>query len=356
MRLSVLLLEYNREVTAKKFGPALLASLVNDESSMSVVSDDVYTVLSRRQAYIDHATSTPDMDSDVVMVLLRGLEYLDPTKTKEYVAPLSRWYAAAGKQHTHTLLQDWTQDVKGAVGEWLERYDRLKKKNKLQPEHKDIMRFPRWEDFVAAIAGYPPEQGEYEELYRDGQWSVVAVKDKDAACHWGKNTEWCTAKSDRNQNNRYHHYGPSGHLWIFRHYDVPAYQLYIPHNTNDRKRIEFKRTSNANANLVDFYGEHRSMFDALLQKVPAVAWAFARYAATHAKRQATRDANAALTSLRAEVERKADTVRAVASDTDVWLEKVEAFAEARGLPLEFGQMTAAQCHQWLEWLNSPAAQ
>ena len=50
-----------------------------------------------------------------------------------------------------------------------------------------------------------------EMVYDGPNWEILIPKSRDAACHYGSNTRWCTAGSS---NNYYDHYSKQGPLYI----------------------------------------------------------------------------------------------------------------------------------------------
>lgn len=50
-----------------------------------------------------------------------------------------------------------------------------------------------------------------EKVYEDDEWLVVVPKTEEAACYYGKNTQWCTAADN---NNQFNYYNRDGKIYI----------------------------------------------------------------------------------------------------------------------------------------------
>ena len=136
---------------------------------------------------------------------LDQLEQVDPTPAKSYVPRLATWWLQGTK----------LEDLISRGADALEKYQTLKQRNQLTPEHRDIGRFKKFSDFEMAMQGYTvaePEtkedRGRYEEIYRDNELVVVKLLDETAAKFWGRNTQWCTAAKKNNMFNSYIEQGP----------------------------------------------------------------------------------------------------------------------------------------------------
>ena len=136
---------------------------------------------------------------------LEQLEQADPTPAKSYVPRLATWWLQGTK----------LEDLISRGADALERYQQLKQKNQLKPEHRDIGRFKKFADFEAAVREYqvaepePTEnRGKYREVFRDDELIVVQVQDVTAAKFWGRTTQWCTAAKKNNMFAQYKKDGP----------------------------------------------------------------------------------------------------------------------------------------------------
>ena len=136
---------------------------------------------------------------------LEQLEQADPTPAKIYVPRLATWWLQG------TNLEDLVS--RGADA--LEKYQTLKQRNQLNPEHRDIGRFKKFADFETAMQSYAvaePEsaedRGRYREIFRDNELVIVELLDETAAKFWGRNTQWCTAARNNNRFSSYHSRGP----------------------------------------------------------------------------------------------------------------------------------------------------
>ena len=136
---------------------------------------------------------------------LDQLEQADPTSAKSYVPRLATWWLQG------TPLEDLVS--RGADA--LSKYQQLKQKNQLKPEHRDVGRFKKFADFETAMRGYQvaepaakEDRGKYKEIFRDDELVVVKLLDETAAKFWGRNTQWCTAADKHNMFNNYFKDGP----------------------------------------------------------------------------------------------------------------------------------------------------
>ena len=230
-----------------------------------------------------------DFNVEVVGKMLDAFEGMDPTRNKQYVMTLVRWYignikkdAELQKQWTnwredaeYDLLGDeedpdrespYPDDYKDAGEEHhdgdinldltpenlntfrledaeqiktaLERYHSMKPQ--LPQNERDIGRFKtfyRFEDFVDSKMD-PEQQQEIEDeilnrkdvevLYNGPMGTVTIPRTEEASCELGKGTRWCTAG---NMSNMYDYYAERGDLIIYNEKPGNAkYQFHIDMN------------------------------------------------------------------------------------------------------------------------------
>lgn len=117
--------------------------------------------------------------------------------------------------------------------EYLELF--VKHLKRIPIKDRNINRFKTINDLHDVVKGFRDvdtrrdkkravEKGENEinKLYEDSNWLLVHPKTKDAACFYGKGTEWCTASLNRNYFEHYNKMGP----------------MYIVINKKDQERQE----------------------------------------------------------------------------------------------------------------------
>lgn len=104
--------------------------------------------------------------------------------------------------------------------EYLETFDKYK--NKI--EIKDINKFKTLPQLYDVVKDYIDSdeatskkdeirriKKDAEKVYEDNEWLVVIPKTKEAACYYGKNTQWCTAADN---NNQFDYYNRDGKIYI----------------------------------------------------------------------------------------------------------------------------------------------
>ena len=190
MKLSHILLEYNRDITAQKWGSKLLAVANKDNS---------FRELEHLQAY------QIDKDERFIPSILAKIESADPTKNKEYTQAIVKMYASGGIK---------MEDITSTLADYLVKFHKLKTKKMIKPPYNDLMRYNNVQDFYKAVEQFPdveekPEnRGKAEQLYDDAQIRVIVPVDETAACYYGQGTRWCTAAKNNNMYNSYNKRGP----------------------------------------------------------------------------------------------------------------------------------------------------
>ena len=122
------------------------------------------------------------------------LEDADPTTNKQYVQWLIKMFVNGA------LLED----LISRGGDNLEKFEILKKKRLIKPEHADIGKFKLLADLEEAMEDYeiPEEEnvdkGQYEVIIDNDQFRALVPFDKKAACYYGQGTRWCTAAKNHN--------------------------------------------------------------------------------------------------------------------------------------------------------------
>jgi hypothetical protein len=188
------LLEYDRGKTAAAYGEKMLAVAVRDawfvqQYNNALPGGNIKEV----------AKKNPEQ---VLDYLLTWIERGDPTRNKEYSQSIAKLYANG---------QSKLEDVASTLADYLAKFDKLKRKKKIQPPRNDFNRYKSLEDFYDVVDEYPDEEVEdkpeekknAQELYRDSKLIVTVPQDVEAACYYGQGTRWCTAGKN---NNMYDYY------------------------------------------------------------------------------------------------------------------------------------------------------
>ena len=92
-----------------------------------------------------------------------------------------------------------------------------KRKNQLPQEYRDINRYKSVYELGNIVSGHTVKnrnevKQDVEKVYEDDQWLVVIPHTKEAACYYGKGTEWCTAATE--SDNMFDYYNNKGLLYI----------------------------------------------------------------------------------------------------------------------------------------------
>ena len=189
----LILLEYDRSKTAAAYGEKLLAVAVRDTWFVQQYNN----ALPGRNIK-DTAKKNPEQ---VLDYLLTWIERGDPTRNKEYSQSIAKLYANG---------QSKLEDVASTLADYLVKFDRLKRKKKIQPPRNDFNRYRDLESFYDVVDEYPEEEEakpevkqNAQELYRASNLIVTIPQDEQAACYYGQGTRWCTAGKTNNQYDYY---------------------------------------------------------------------------------------------------------------------------------------------------------
>ena len=106
------------------------------------------------------------------------------------------------------------------VEEYLETFDKYKNKIEVKDINK-IKTLPQLYDVVKDYIDSDEATSKKDEIrkikkdaekvYEDNEWLVVVPKTEEAACYYGKNTQWCTAADN---NNQFNYYNRDGKIYI----------------------------------------------------------------------------------------------------------------------------------------------
>ena len=174
MKLSHILLEYNRDITAQKWGSKLLAVANKDNS---------FRDLEHLQAY------QIDKDERFIPSILAKIESADPTKNKEYTQAIVKMYASGGIK---------MEDITSTLADYLVKFHKLKTKKMIKPPYNDLMRYSNVQDFYKAVEQFPDveekqeNRGKADLVYNDAQLRIITPIDETSACYYGQGTRWCT--------------------------------------------------------------------------------------------------------------------------------------------------------------------
>lgn len=198
MRIVEILLEYNREITARKYGAKMLSRAEGEFSS-------------------NLSTSTELLNS-----IFDSIESQDPTPNKEYSVWLAKLYA----------LSDLNID--DIDSKLLLAHFRGKQKRALDTRHNDINRFTSYAEFANTIKQYNIDELLLNEketrtvVHQDSQVTIIVPHTESAACKYGANTTWCTAAT--RSINQFSEYNEQGPLYILiprqPRYSTEKYQLH----------------------------------------------------------------------------------------------------------------------------------
>lgn len=219
MKITEILLEYRRDVTAKNLGVKLILAIARDGGHLPPLPTDYESLrgitADRIQKWIDYPGGS-DQVTDLINAILEAIESKDPTQNKQYTQWLARAYSNGGLKfediNRHNLLG---------------LYIIAKRRQMIKPEHADINRFKTYKDFENAIFPYDltnklraddekkvANKGKSKEVYKDADVRIIVPEDEAAACYYGQGTKWCTASTEPGTKNYFNHYNSNGTLYI----------------------------------------------------------------------------------------------------------------------------------------------
>lgn len=156
--------------------------------------------------------------------VIQILSTIDPTPTNKYIQWIANLFVKNGFKYEDKL------QVKSV----LEKF--TKYQNKL--EEKDINKYKTLRELDDALINIDPESAkskreEKRNIKHEGSkvmtkgpdGVVLLLKTEEAACYYGKGTQWCTAATeDFNYFNDYNNYG---NIYVFLGADGRKYQMYF---------------------------------------------------------------------------------------------------------------------------------
>ena len=204
MNYAVLLFEDRMAYLLKTLGPKIDAKFQQDTHPADIIA-----------AVNNQAGET--IPEKVVAYILS----FDPSKNGQY----TQWMVTRFLQGSLRL-----EDLEAAK-ESLATFNEMKTRRQLTPEQVDINKYRSLADLSAVIrsttavavnAEASEEQGmlaQTKVLYDKADMRILVPETQEAACYFGRNTEWCTAWGyakgrHPTRTNRYDSYAPSGPLFI----------------------------------------------------------------------------------------------------------------------------------------------
>ena len=235
MRHYEFLREYSRDKTVENWGKKIAARVEQDRTLSSNFKD---------------IKEPEQIDKFVADFIIKPLEQADPTKNKQYVQNLIKFYIA-GEQ---------LEDLTSTAVEYLTKFHKLKAKKMIPSPRNDINRYANFGDFASVIDEYPdPEEkesmpkGEAKEVYKDANVRIISPKDKEAACYYGQGTRWCTAATKG--QNLFDYYNKDGPMYILiptkPQYNGEKYQIH----TASRQFMNQKDERVSPHKIIDRFGE-----------------------------------------------------------------------------------------------------
>ena len=214
MKISEILLEYDRSVTERNY------------------SDKIYARASKDQFLPTEIKSRLKDKDQTVQRILQYIENKDPTVHNSYVEWLTRLYI-----NDKIRLEDINTDL-------LRVYDAAKKQKRVPREYSDIGKIKSAADFVKILEQLDLEKillqigdnslylrmnnyfrfkeidrsddqvdkGDYKILLDNSVVRIITPFDERAAIYFGQDTRWCTARDD--EDNRFNYYNSKGKLYI----------------------------------------------------------------------------------------------------------------------------------------------
>ena len=207
MRYYHLIREYSRDKTVQNWGRKMWDRISQDREIPQETRE----------------VTDPDEQMRVVAYYLNRLERADPTKNKQYVQNLIKFYIGGER----------LEDLQSTAVDYLTKFHKLKAKKQIPSPRNDINRYADVADFASVIDEYPePEKaekskGDAQEVYKDDNVRIITPKNTEAACYYGQGTRWCTAAD---HNNLFDVYNKQGPMYILlptkQKYNGEKYQIH----------------------------------------------------------------------------------------------------------------------------------
>lgn len=183
--------EYSRDKTVQNWGKKMWDRISKDREAPQEWKKRVDNL-------------APEQQKELIASYIETLERADPTKNKQYVQNLIKFY----------INGERLEDLKSTAVDYLIKFHKLKAKKQIPSPRNDINRYASFRDFASVIDEYPdPEKaekskGEAIEVYKDANVRIITPKNEEAACYYGQGTRWCTAADNNNMFDQYNKDGP----------------------------------------------------------------------------------------------------------------------------------------------------
>ena len=231
------------------------------ESTRKILTE--ITVQAAAQKYYQDIPSNDFME--IITTLQGGNNILQPE---------TKWALGLYKHKSPRFMEDLyklhSEDNMG----YLDIFKRAKERRMLSGVQADLNKYKSISELGTFVASLPVEEiigrtkgemsnavnaaaNEAEFPYEDDTWKVVIPKTHEAACYWGKGTEWCTAVRDNDYY--YDMYSEQDSLYInINKQTGEKYQFHFPSNQfMDRYDRDIKKpvlgTIGASEGLIEFY-------------------------------------------------------------------------------------------------------
>ena len=228
--LTHIILEQSREeVLLKKFTQPrkkkkkTLPALMDKTTFYQLVKADPTT----RVAEDNDQTEVKKVGAYTQWIIKKYME-LQQEADKEYAYGSPDWGVVLERLQA-TFMEDLYK-----VTEDLQKFNRFK--SQIPKEKRDINRLASADELYELTKEFSLEKAtttkaervlqDAELVYDGSNWEILIPKSREAACHFGSNTRWCTAGSS---NNYYDHYSKQGPLYIIVNKKDPAdkYQFHF---------------------------------------------------------------------------------------------------------------------------------
>lgn len=226
----VLLLEYDRQRAIQALGDGLWLAVVKENTMLwdfdkNKLAEFALKNKNSKGDYIRDVLNDPKQQQRFSIMAMDTIEKADPTNNKQYSQWMARMYINGSERKL--------EDIESTMATYVDKFHKLKIKNKLKDDERDINRFRSAAGFYAAMDQYedPDENktGQANKVYEDSDVTVVVPLDQDAACNYGRQTRWCTAAM--RGNNLFSEYNRQGPLFILipktPRYEREKYQMHF---------------------------------------------------------------------------------------------------------------------------------
>ena len=138
------LLEYDRGKTAAAYGDKILAVATKDRWLVDQIAG-------RNRLGMTFPEAVKKDPAVIIDAILAILERGDPTPNKEYTQAIAKMYGNGLSK---------AEDVVSTLADYLSKFDKLKRRKKIQPPRNDFNRYKSLEDFMDVVDEYPDEEAE----------------------------------------------------------------------------------------------------------------------------------------------------------------------------------------------------